>query len=276
MRIWHQSLTVLNELPAYQVLLERHIQSIVRHDTEVVLHGMLPGTYASDFPLAEIQYPALAHYHFTQVMNAAQMAEKKGFDAFAMCFLAGPLLNEIRSVVDIPVVNYGETVFQFAGLYGQRFGVIRFLDTMKDFTQEFIKSWGFEDQCAGIAGCGLSYKEVFSGLVDPQDAIARFKAFASLFIEDKNVDVIIPGEMPLNVLLTGNGINRIDEVPILDGLALTLLQAQTIVDLKVKFGISHSRRGRKNKKPPEDILFELAKQNGLQNLIDYYDTKNGS
>ena len=80
--------------------------------------------------------------------------------------------------------------------------------------------------------------------------------------------------MPLNVLLTGNGINRIDEVPILDGLALTLLQAQTMVDLKAKFGISHSRRGRKNKKPPQDILFELATQHGLQKLIDFYDTKN--
>ena len=194
MRIWHQSLTVLNDLPAYQTLLDKHIRSIVQPDTEVVLHGMMPGTYAGDFPLAEIQYPALAHYHFTQILNAAMVAEKEGYDAFAMCFLAGPLLTEIRSVVDIPVINYGETAFHFASFYGQRFGVVRFLDTMKDFTQEFIAAWGFEKNCVGIAGCGPSYREVFGGLVDPKDAIARFSEFARGFIKVTGAKVIDPGE----------------------------------------------------------------------------------
>ncbi len=271
MRIWHQSLTVLNDLPDYQILLDRHIKSIVRPDTEVVLHGMMPGTYATDFPLAEIQYPALAHYHFTQIMNAAIVAEKQGFDAFAMCFLAGPLLNEIRSVVNIPVINYGETAFHFASFYGQRFGVIRFMDTMKDFTREFVTAWGFEKSCVGISGCGLTYREVFGGLVDPKDAIARFTEHTRTFIKETGADVIVPGEMPLNVLLTGHGVSRIDDVPILDGLALTLMLAEMMVDLKTRFGITHSRHGRKNAMPPRELLLGLGKSYGLQRLLDHYD-----
>jgi allantoin racemase len=273
MRIWHQSLTVLNELPAYQVLLDKHIKSIVRPDTEVVLHGMMPGTYATDFPLSEIQYPALAHYHFTQILNAAITAEKEGFDAFAMCFLCGPLLTEIRSVVDIPVINYGETAFHFASFYGQKFGVVRFLDTMKDFTREFVTAWGFEKSCVGIVGCGLTYRQVFGGLVDPTDAIAQFSKAARAFIQETGAEVIVPGEMPLNVLLTGYGVSRIDDVPILDGLALTLMQAEMMVELKKRFGITHSRHGRKNAKPPEDWLMNLGGMYGLQRVMDHYDKK---
>ena len=45
MKIWHQSFTVLDDLPAYREAMERHIRKVVLPDTEVVLHGMRPGTY---------------------------------------------------------------------------------------------------------------------------------------------------------------------------------------------------------------------------------------
>ncbi len=39
MRIWHQSFTVLQDLPAYADALKLRIGEVVRPDTEVVLHG---------------------------------------------------------------------------------------------------------------------------------------------------------------------------------------------------------------------------------------------
>ncbi len=51
MRIWHQSLTVIEDLPAYADRIRQHIATIVRPDTEVVLHGLLPGTYPANYPV---------------------------------------------------------------------------------------------------------------------------------------------------------------------------------------------------------------------------------
>lgn len=39
-RIWHQSFTVLEKLPAYAGALAQHFKRVARPDTEVVMHGM--------------------------------------------------------------------------------------------------------------------------------------------------------------------------------------------------------------------------------------------
>ena len=40
MRIWHQSMTVLDVLPAYRERIQAHAKKIVHADTEVVVHGL--------------------------------------------------------------------------------------------------------------------------------------------------------------------------------------------------------------------------------------------
>jgi hypothetical protein len=45
MRIWHQSFTVLGDLPGYEDTMRRHLTKVLRNDTEIVFHGQLDGTY---------------------------------------------------------------------------------------------------------------------------------------------------------------------------------------------------------------------------------------
>ena len=40
MKIWHQSFTVLSQLPPYAAALQAHFHKVARPDTEVVMHGM--------------------------------------------------------------------------------------------------------------------------------------------------------------------------------------------------------------------------------------------
>lgn len=56
-RIWHQSFTVLSDLPAYEEAM--HLARVQRPDTEVVFHGQLPGTYPADYPGDDIAYSYL-------------------------------------------------------------------------------------------------------------------------------------------------------------------------------------------------------------------------
>ena len=57
-RIWHQSFTVLAKLEPYRAALEAHVSKVCRPDTEVVLHGMHPDTYQTEYPGIDIRYAA--------------------------------------------------------------------------------------------------------------------------------------------------------------------------------------------------------------------------
>ena len=103
MRIWHQSFTVLEDLPDYRAAMEAHIRKVVRPDTEVVMHGLIPGTYTSNYPGSDLAYGSLYTIHGMQWIVQALKAQHAHFDAFAMATLPNPLIREIRALVDMQI-----------------------------------------------------------------------------------------------------------------------------------------------------------------------------
>ncbi|MSQ57575.1 MAG: hypothetical protein EXR35_08730 [Limnohabitans sp.] len=114
MRIYHQSLTVLQDLPDYVQRMKDHIQKIVRPDTKVVLHGMAQGSNTLQYPGGDIRYRSLFNLHSLQWLTQALNAQAEGFDAFALCSTPDPLITDIRSLLDIPVVGSCESCFKLA------------------------------------------------------------------------------------------------------------------------------------------------------------------
>ena len=243
MRIWHQSFTVLSDLPPYAEAMRKHARKILRPDTEVVWHGQLPGTYPGNYPGDDIGYGYLFGMHGNQWIAAGRQAQREGYDAYAMATLPNPMLREVRSLIDIPAIGLGETTFQMATTMGQRFGVLLFIDRMIPLYREQIERYGLERRCAGIRPSGLAFKDALAGYTEPGPVIERFKTAARAMIKEDGADVIVPGEVPLSMLLAMNGINRIDDVPVMDTLACCLKMAELMVDLQRTTGISHSRHG---------------------------------
>jgi len=261
-RIWHQSLTVLDQLPAYEQRMREHIRKVVRPDTEVVMHGMLPGTYPGNYPGDDISFRFLFTMHSTQWAVHAMNAEAAGFDAFALCSLPDPLLTEIRTLVDIPVVGCGESCFHLATMYGQRFGMLVFIDRMAERYLQQIESHGLSRHCIGVQPVGFQFSDVLKAFDQPGPIIDRFRTAARQLI-DAGADAIIPGEIPLNVLLASEGVSRVDDVPLIDSLAVTLKMAELMVDLKSSTGLSPSRRGWSNAAPSRERVKEVLDFYGL-------------
>jgi allantoin racemase len=136
MKIWHQSFTVLEDLPAYRDAMAAHVRKVVRPDTEVEMHGQLPGTYPSNYPGTDLSFLALGSLHSLQWILRAVEAERSGFDAYAMATIPNPLIREIRTIVDIPVVGYGEASYHVASMLGRRFGVLVFIDRMAPLLED--------------------------------------------------------------------------------------------------------------------------------------------
>lgn len=269
MRIWHQSFTVLQDLPAYVDVLKRRIAEVVRPDTQVVLHGQIPGTYPSNYPGTDLSYSVLYWLHGLQWLAAAREARKQGFDAMVLASIAGPMAREIRTVVDIPVVGYGEAAFNLAGLYGRRVGMLFFIKERLDFWPEQLKAWGLGERFAGIEHAGVSFQDVLAAhqnTAKRDGVVARIVAQGEKLVRETGADVIVPGELPLNLLLTGAGVRAIAGATVMDGIATSFKLAEMLVDLQRTSGMAPSRHGWFHAAPDPQRYEEVLSFYGLHDL----------
>jgi|SRR5581483_1261051 len=261
-RIWHQSFTVLSDLGAYDQALQEHFRKVARPDTEIVMHGMQPGTYRSNYPGDDIKYAAVQYIHGLQFMIAALRAEREGFDAYALSTLPEPALREIRSLVDIPVVGYGESAMLTACQLGRKFGVLVFIDELAEQIAENVVRHGLAARFAGARHVGFRFGDVLKAFSDPQPLIEKFRDSARALIA-AGAEVIIPGEAPLNVLLARSGVNEVDGVAVVDSLGAWVKQAEAMVDLRRAGGARPCRRGYFGGRPDPERIDEILAFYGL-------------
>ena len=264
-RIWHQSFTVLDHLPAYAARLQDHFRKVARAGTEVVMHGMDPRTYRTNYPGNDIRYGYMQYLHGQQFVLRGIAAEEAGFDAYAIMSIPEPALRETRSVIDIPVVGYGESSMLTARMLGERMGVLLFIEEMAPIINENAARIGLAAKFGGARFVGFTFNDVLEAYEEPASLLERFHTAARAMIRD-GVDVIIPGEAPLCALLMKHGVNRIDEVPIVDALGATIKMAESMVDLRRSSGLAPARRGYFMEKPPRDRVKELIDLYGMSGL----------
>ena len=265
MRIWHQSFTVLEQLPAYAARLQEHFRKVARPDTEVVMHGMHPRTYRTNYPGTDIRHNYMQYLHGQQFVLGGMAAEEAGFDAYAIMSIPEPALRETRSLIDIPVVGYGESSMLVARMLGERMGALIFIEGMTPVITENAKRIGLDGKFAGARFVGFTFDDVLKAYEEPASLLERFHTAARALIRE-GVDVIIPGEAPLCALLMKHGVTRVDEVPIVDALGATLKMAEAMVDLKRSSGLAPARRGYFTEKPPRERVKELIELYGMNPL----------
>jgi Asp/Glu/hydantoin racemase len=265
LRIYHQSFTVLESLPAYAEAMAAHLGKVAAPGTEVVMHGMHPDTYRTEYPGHDIQFAYFQTLHSQQFVLGALAAEEQGFDAFALMTLPEPSLQEIRSLVDIPVVGYGESAMLAASLLGQRVGLLMFITGMAETVERNVQRMGLSERFLGAHPVGFTFDDVLAAYAEPEPLLARFRVSARALIA-RGADVIIPGEAPLCMLLARAGLSDVDGIPVLDAVAATLKVAEMMVGLRRATGVRPSRRGYFQAAPPRDRVRELLGFYGLARL----------
>lgn len=257
MRIWYQSLFDGGRMPAYFAGLQARAKSIARPGVEVEFHGMPEGVYGGHAPSDVVIYPYLASLHMQIILDNALRAEAEGYDAFAIGSVQDPGIEEARSLVDIPVVGYGEAAMHFACLLSSRFVIIAFgagFDQMLDLR---VKRLGLSERAAPTALIEASFADVGKGLAGERSVVEEFSRKARQQIAF-GAEAIIPGQLYLSEAIARTGVTRIDEVPIVDGLAATLKMAESMADLK-RLGVSVTRRGYTHARPSREMIEHARK-----------------
>lgn len=265
MRIWHQSFTVLQDLAAYDKALRAQFKKVARPDTEIVMHGMHPGTYQTNYPGNDIRYDLIQRLHGAQFLMAGIQAEEEGFDAYAISTLPDVMLRETRAALNIPVVGYGESAMLTSCMLGRKFGVMVFIEQLQPQIEFNVQQYGLMERFSGVRHVGFVFNDVLKAFDKPDELIERFHKSARALIAD-GADVIIPGEAPLCVLLAHNGINRVDDVPVMDSLGAWVKMAESMVDLRRASGLSPARKGYYQEQPPRERIKELLEFYGAAGL----------
>ncbi len=256
MRLWHQSFTVLDNVPAYRAVLEHELRRLAAPGTEVVLHGMDPDTYRSAYPGEDIRYVHVQALHAQQILRNVRQAERQGYDGFMISTLPDAGLIEARTLVDIPVVGYGQSSMQVAAMSGYRFGIICMIRELAPLYSENVRRYGLGGQFVGAHWLGMEFAEVSRGYDEPGPVLAAFEAKVRELLS-LGLEVVIPGEAVLNAVIQKAGLRRIGDVPIVDGLAATLKNAEMMAQLQRLTGLSHARVSYFSKRPPAGRLEEL-------------------
>ena len=253
MRIWHQSFTVLEDVPHYRDALDRHLNSVALPGTEIELHGMAPGTYPSDYPGVHIGYAYLAGLHKEQFVRAAQRAQAEGFDAFLIGTIPDTGFEECRSVVDIPVVAFGNTSVAYAATIGSRVGIVHFIPQLRDQIRRNMRLYGFDDVVGPIVQVDAAFHDIMAAYAEPAGLIAAFEQAARTAIAD-GANVIVPGEGPLNVFLADQGISAVDGVPVIDSLGTCLSIAEVRAAQFRRTGLTSAGHGFYFDTPPAEAI----------------------
>jgi allantoin racemase len=230
-RIWHQSFTVLSDLAAYDEALRAHFARVARSDTVIDMHGMREGTYRTNYPGDDIKHVGFQFLHSIQFMQGALQAERQGYDAYALSTLPEPGLREIRALVSIPVVGYGECAAWAAAVDGRKFGALVFIPELAELYRDNVQRHGLGEHFVGANDVGFRFNDVLAAFESPGPLIDRFKAATRQLIA-KGAEAIVPGEAPLNVLLSMNGVTEVDGVEIVDSLGAWVRAAEAAVDAK--------------------------------------------
>ena len=90
---------------------------------------------------------------------------------------------------------------------------------------------------------GLYFDDVQRGFSEPAPVIEAFTRVVREMIEEDGIDTVIPGEAPLNLLMQRVGLQRIDDVPVIDSLATTVKTAEMLVGLRRCSNMSITRQG---------------------------------
>lgn len=253
MRIWHQSFTVLDDVPHYRDALARHLVAQVSPSTVIDLHGMKPGTYPSDYPGTHIGYAYLSGLHREQFVQAALRAQDEGYDAFLIATIPDTGFEEIRTLVDIPVVAFGQTSVLMAAQLGDCVGVVNFIGALVPQLRRNFRNYRLDQLVGPIVQVEAGFTDVMAAYGDPQPLLDAFTTAARRAIA-AGATVIVPGEGPLNVFLADQGVAEVDNVPVLDSLGTCVRVAELRAAQHLATGVRPARVGFFGAQPPRELV----------------------
>lgn len=243
MKIWYQSTLNFAHHPNYEKALAAHFKRIASPGTDVVLRGRDTsfgnGLAGSETIGSPIMYHSVVVPAFVKSLLDA---ERAGADTFIAASFSEPILPELRSLANIPVVSMPEACFMAASMSAPKVGLVTLNKLVLPYIEKSISLHKWHDRISGVhlMDGDISEVELDKKFPDPGQCLELLEAGCRKAIA-AGAQVIIPAEGVLGVMAAENGLNQVDGVPVVDAIGTPVLFAELAVALRRRTGISQSR-----------------------------------
>ncbi|MGB9815165.1 MAG: aspartate/glutamate racemase family protein [Thermoplasmata archaeon] len=182
------------------------------------------------------------------ILRSIKLAEKDGYDAAVIGCFYDPFLSEAREISNIVVTAPAESSFAIAISLGHKFSILVGRRKWIPQMEENVIKYGLKERLA-------SFRSIDMGVLEFQkrkeETEKRLITEAKKAIEEDGAEVII-----LGCTAEFGFYKKMEEklgVPVIDATIAPLKYAEFLVELKKISGISHSRKGKYEMPPTEEI-----------------------
>lgn len=248
-RILWQSSTAISGFPEYKKAIETHAAKILSPDFELTVRGVKSGT-------SDLHFLAFDFLNNFQLFESVFAAEKEGYDAVAIGCSLDPILDELREVVDIPVLSLGEAGMLTACMLGKYFSMITYADPARlKFFNNLAGKYGLSDRTSGFTSFDLPLDDLAKGFENPEPVLEGFRNASRKAVE-KGAEVIVPGCGVLNLIVANANLAQIEGAAVLDVSGALMKLTEMMVVLKEVSGTRISRKGY-YEAPPKSLIAEV-------------------
>jgi Asp/Glu/hydantoin racemase len=162
-----------------------------------------------------------------EFVAAAQKAEEEGVDAVMVHCVYDPGYAEIRRLLKIPVVGFGESVFNAALQIAPTFGMIAPNTSLMKEANDILDQFNIRDRCVHMEPLNFQLPEAHAS----NEAMLARAAEIAVNAKNKGAGVVIPFGMALiPVHLKTEDIKRLAGIPVLNPAEIGLREAQIIME----------------------------------------------
>jgi len=258
MKLWYQSMARQDRFPSYAAVLREIIDQVAEPNSEVHISPITKSGGIGD------QYRFFEFIDMRDVMSNVIRAEKEGYDAFLIGNIGDPCLYEGREMTNFPVLGLCETSLHLACMMGRSFGLVTLSDKFTPRILENVRRYGLEGRLSSV--CCMDVKRLPTLDEAYQDKEKREQLFEQFLdagqkIADEGAEVIIPAGGVVMALLAREGIHRVGDVPILNGITALIKTGEIVVRLaKIMGGFTSKKCTFKSPEGP--VLDEIARAYG--------------
>ena len=229
MKIWFQKHTIIGRNPWLDEAYEQHAAAILPPGVQVDFHSLPPEVYEGTLPADYVRFGQLEVLFSWYFADQAVEAERAGYSAFVIGTSQDPGLDMARSLVSIPVVGDGETVFDLLTSQGLRFGVVGFIPALEEILTDNLIRNGWHRHCVGFDYIPEGRVQVERAMRDGDIAGLRpAMELAAERLRLAGAQVIVPGEGLPNEALWAGGIRTLAGLPFIDANGLTIARAEML------------------------------------------------
>ncbi|CAM2187633.1 allantoin racemase [Paraburkholderia sacchari] len=242
-KIWYQSTLNFAQHPNYEKALASHFDKVASPGTKVLLNGRTTAYGNTLDTLDVIGSPIVYHSVVAPAfIRSLLTAESNGADAFVVASFSEPILPELRSLANIPVVSMSEACFMAASMCAPKIGFVTLNRLVVPYIEKSIALHKWKDRVTGIhlIEGDVSEAELDVSFANPRPYLDRLVEGIRTAIA-AGAQVIVPAEGVLGVMAAENGIREIDGVPIIDAIGTPIIFAEMAIALKERTGVAQSR-----------------------------------